>query len=138
MKRKLALYALALIGLIWVVIWGYWSFFKLKLWLSGFGTGIFWVLGLLSGFVYFYLAHKIQGRIAGTPELWKKAGYYGAFGLGLLFVNPLSLSLALWLFTPPGSLNSIGEWFFFGCLLGAALILGMERLFAPKKNVKKP
>lgn len=136
---KLFLYFLALVGLVWFVFEAYWAYFKFKIWASGFGTGVFWIAGLICGFIYFYAAHKIQERIKSQQSQWEKGGSYIAFALGLLLLNPLSLSLALWLFTPPGSLNTAAYWFFIGCFIGSGIVLLLERLFskkAPSKSIQ--
>jgi hypothetical protein len=137
-KFKLFLYCLALIGLVWVGISAYWGFFKLKLWMAGFGTGAFWAVGLITGFIYFHAAFKVQENIKAVPVPAKKIGAYLFFALGLLVLNPVSLSLALWLFTPPGSLNTVGEWFFMGSSLGGVIVSLMERLFRKKAPEMKP
>jgi len=129
---KLILYALALIGLVWLGLQLYWEYFKFRLWLAGFGNGFFWAIGLVVGFIYFYAVHKIHERIKGMPSQAEKAGAYVAFSLGLLIVNPLTLSLAFWMFSPPGSLNTSDQWFFWGCAPGSAIVLILERLFAKK------
>jgi hypothetical protein len=131
---KLVLYALALVGLIWLGLQAYWEFFKFKLWLAGFGTGVFGISGLILGFIYFHSVHKIYEQIKQIPGGISKIGSYIGFSLGLILVNPLPWSLALWLFTPPGGLNSAGEWFFIGCSIGAVIVLSLERLFAKKKS----
>ena len=132
-KLKLVLYLLALVGLIWLGLEGYWEFFKFKIWLAGFGTGAFWISGLILGFIYFHSVHKVYERINEMPSGVKKIGSYTAFSIGLIFANPLPWSLALWLLTPPGSLNTVGEWFFIGCSIAAGIVLLLERLFAKKK-----
>ena len=134
-KFKLFLYLFALMGLIWFGFQAYWEYFKFKLWLAGFGTGAFWAAGMISGFVYFYAAHKIYERIKLIPSKAEKLGAIIVFALALLLVNPLILSLISWLFTPPGSLNTAGLWFFWGCAIGSGIVLLLERLFA-KKNPK--
>lgn len=133
-KFKLVLYALALVGLVWLGLEGYWEFFKFKIWLAGFGTGAFWISGLILGFIYFHSVHKIHERIKELPGGVKKIGSYIAFSLGLILVNPLPWSLAIWFFTPPGDLNTAGEWFFIGCSVAAGIVLLLERLFAKKKS----
>src|SRR6185295_7870276 len=85
---KLVLYAFALIGLVWIGFQLYWEYFKFKIWLAGFGTGAFWIGGLISGFVYFHAAHKIHEQIKEMPQKAKQFGAYILFSLGLLFVNP--------------------------------------------------
>ena len=129
---KLGLYFLALIGLVWLGLQLYWEYFKFKLWLAGFGNGFFWAIGLVVGFIYFYAVHKIHERIKEMPGQAEKIGAYLAFALGLLILNPLTLSLAFWMFSPPGSLNTADQWFFWGCAPGSAIVLMLERLFAKK------
>ncbi len=131
-KFKLILYLLAALGLVWVGIQAYWGLFKLKLWLAGFGTGAFWILGLIGGFIYFHSVHKIYERIKDMPQGIKKGVVYTVFSLGLVVVNPLPLSLLLWIFLPPGSLQTAGHWFFIGCCVAAVIVLTLERLFAKK------
>jgi hypothetical protein len=132
-KGRLILYSLALIGFVWLCIWAYWAFFKLKLWLAGFGTGVFWVVGLIAGFAYFYIAHKLHAEIKTLPSGALKAGAYTSFGLGVLILNPFPMSAAVWLFTPPGALHTASFWFFVGCAMGVGIVLGLERLFSKKK-----
>lgn len=129
---KLILYALALVGLIWLGLQLYWEYFKFRLWLSGFGNGFFWAIGLIAGFIYFYVVHKIYERIKSASNQAQKVGAYVLFCLGLLILNPLILSLALWMFTPPGSVNTSDQWFFWGCAIGSGIVLLLERLFAKK------
>ena len=131
-KFKLILYSLALVGLVWLGLQGYWEFFKFKLWLGGFGNGVFWAAGIVCGFIYFYSAHKIHERIKVMPVKAERYGSYAAFSLGLLTVSPLTVSLALWMFTPPGSLNTADQWFFWGCAIGSGIVLVLERLFTKK------
>ncbi len=134
-KFKLVLYALALVGLVWLGLQAYWEFYKFKLWFAGFGTGVFGISGLILGFIYFHSAHKIYEQIKQMPGGISKIGSYIGFSLGLILLNPLSWSLAFWLFTPPGGLNSAGEWFFIGCSAAAGIVLLLERLFAKKKTI---
>ena len=131
-KFKLFLYLFALMGLVWFGFQVYWEYFKFKLWLGGFGTGAFWAAGMVSGFVYFYAAHKIYERIKVIPSNGEKIGSYLVFALALLVLNPLILSLASWLFTPPSSVNTISLWFFWGCAIGSGIVLLLERLFMKK------
>lgn len=137
-KGKLFLYGFALLGLAWLAVEGYWGYFKLKIWLKGFGTGAFWVTGLIAGFVYFYMAHKIHAEIKAIPKSAKRVGAYGAFGVGLVILNPIAVGLAVWLMSPPGTLQTIGEWFFVGSSIGGGIVLGVERLFAKKKPKPSP
>ncbi len=132
LKFKLILYALALVGLVWVGLQGYWEFFKFKIWLGGFWTGFVGTVGLICGFIYFYSVHKIHERIKIMPEKVERFGSYIAFSLGLLVLNPLTISLALWMFTPPSTLNTANQWFFWGCAIGSGIVLLLERLFAKK------
>jgi hypothetical protein len=132
-KFKLILYVLALVGMIWLGLQAYWEFYKFKLWFAGVGTGAFGISGLILGFIYFHSVHKIYEQIKQKPGGIGKFGYYIGFSLGLILVNPLPWSLALWLFTPPGGLNSAGEWFFIGCSVSAGIVLLLERIFAKKK-----
>ncbi len=134
-KFKLFLYLFALMGLVWFGFQAYWEYFKFKIWLAGFGTGAFWAAGMVAGFAYFYAAHKIYERIKTMPSNAEKIGSVLVFCLALLLVNPLILSLASWIFTPPGSLNTASLWFFGGCAIGSGIVLFLERLFA-KKNIK--
>ncbi len=129
---KLVLYTFALVGLVWLGLQLYWEYFKFKLWLSGFGNGFFWAVGLIAGFIYFYAVHKIHERIKTILVQAKKVGAYILFCLGLIVLNPLTLSLALWMFSPPGSLNTADQWFFWGCAIGSGIVLLLERLFAKK------
>lgn len=131
-KLKLLLYLFALMGLVWFGFQAYWEYFKFKLWLAGFGTGAFWAAGMVAGFVYFYAAHKIYERIKAMPSNAEKIGSYIVFALALLVLNPLILSLASILFTPPGSLNTASLWFFYGCAIGSGIVLFLERLFTKK------
>jgi hypothetical protein len=137
-KFKLGLYLLALVGLGWLGIQAYWGFFKLRIWLAGFGTGAFWILGLIAGFIYFHSAHRIYERIKDMPQGAKKAGAYTGFSLALLVVNPLPWSLALWIFCPPGGLKTVGHWFFIGCAVASLIVLALERMFAKKKPKPEP
>jgi hypothetical protein len=130
---KLILYTLALIGLVWIGFQAYWEYFKFKIWLAGFGTGAFWVAGLISGFVYFHAAHKVHERIKEMGGRPKQLGATLLFSLGLLVLNPLTVSLAAWIFTPPGSVNSVSLTFFWGCAVGSGIVLFLERLFSKKK-----
>ena len=131
-KFKLAMYALALTGLVWLGIQAYWGFFKLRIWLSGFGTGAFWILGLIGGFIYFHSVHRIHERIKEMPQGIKKVSAYTGFSLGLVVANPLPLSLALWIFFPPGDLKTFGRWFFIGCSVASGIVLLLERIFRKK------
>lgn len=136
-KFKLFLYVLALVGLGWLGVQAYWGFFKLQIWMAGFGTGAFWVIGLIVGFVYFYAVHRIHERIKEMPQGIKKIGAYTGFSLGLVAFNPLPWSLMLWVFFPPGDLKSFGRWFFIGCSVASAIVIGLERLFRRKKPPKQ-
>jgi hypothetical protein len=131
-KFKLALYLLAALGLVWLGIQAYWGFFKFKLWVAGFGTGAFWVIGLISGFIYFYMAHKFHLELKGLPQGIKKIIFYSGFIVGLLVINPIPISLVLWVFTPPGGIHTMAYWFFIGCAIGSGIVLVLERLFAKK------
>ena len=137
-KFKLALYLLALLGLGWLGIQVYWGFFQFKIWLAGFGTGAFWVLGLIGGFTYFHAVHRIHERIREIPQSAKKMGALAAFWLGVVAVNPLPWSLVLWIACPPGSLKNIGHWFFYGCTLAGAIVVVLERLFGKKTPKVEP
>ncbi|GEM_PF-2086285 len=137
-KLKLTFYLLALVGLGWLAIQAYWGFFKLKIWMGGFGTGAFWVIGLIAGFIYFYAVHRIHERIREMPQGAAKIGSYAGFILGLLVANPLPWSLALWLFFPPGALKTMGQWFFIGCSVATTIVVSLERLFAKKKPQPEP
>jgi hypothetical protein len=127
------LYSLALVGLIWLGLQSYWEFYKFKLWFAGVGTGVFGISGLMLWFIYIQSVHKIHEQIKLKPGGIGKIGSYIGFSLGLILVNPLSWSLALWLFTPPGGLHLAGEWFFAGCAAAAVIVLLLERIFT-KKN----
>ena len=131
-KLKLIWYGLLLLGLMGLCVEGYWAYFKLKIWMSGFGVGTFWAFGLIGGFVYFYAAHKFHNELKILPSGLKKFGLFSGFILGLLVLDPIPLSLALWLLTPPGSVNSAALWFLVGSFLGAVIVLGLERLFLKK------
>jgi hypothetical protein len=131
-KLKLIWYGFLLLGLMGLCVEGYWAYFKLKIWMSGFGVGMFWAFGLIGGFIYFFAAHKFQTELKALPSGLKKFGLYTGFVLGLLVLDPIPLSLAVWLLTPPGSLNSAALWFFVGSLLGGGIVLGLERLFHKK------
>lgn len=137
-KFKLFLYLLALVGLGWLGIQAYWGFFKLRIWMAGFGTGAFWVIGLIAGFIYFYAVHRIHERIKEMPQGIAKIGSYAGFALGLVATNPLPWSLALWIFFPPGPLKTMGHWFFIGCSVATVIVVGLERLFAKKKPKVEP
>lgn len=136
-KFKLTLYLLALVGLGWLGIQAYWGFFKLRIWLAGFGTGAFWILGLIAGFIYFHSVHRIHERIKEIPQGTKRVGAMAGFSLGLVVTNPLPWSLALWIFCPPGGLKTVGHWFFIGCSVATGIVLALERLFG-KKKAKAP
>ncbi len=131
-KFKLILYLLATLGLVWLGIQAYWGFFKFKLWVGGFGTGAFWVTGLMSGFIYFYMVHKLHVELKAQPQGIKKISLYSLFILGLLAINPIPISLVLWVFTPPGGVHTMAYWFFLGCAIGSGIVLLLERLFAKK------
>lgn len=112
---------------------GYRGYLRVEAWLSGFGTGAFWILGLIAGFVYYYAAHRIYERIREKPGGSGKAASYLFFCLALLVVNPIPLSLALWLYASSEKWAVTGHWFFIGCAVGAGIVLVLERLFARKK-----
>lgn len=131
-KLKLIWYGFLLLGLMGLCVEGYWAYFKLKIWMSGFGVGIFWAFGLVGGFIYFYAAHKFHTELKALPQGLKKFGLYTAFILGLLVLDPIPLSMVLWLLTPPGSVGTAALWFFVGSSLGAGVVLGLERLFQKK------
>jgi hypothetical protein len=131
-KFKLVLYLLAGLGLVWLGIQAYWGLFKLKIWLAGFGTGAFWIMGLIGGFIYFHSVHRIHERIKDMPQGINKAVAYTIFSLGLVVVNPIPLSLIVWIFLPPGDLKTAGHWFFIGCSLAGGIVILLERLFAKK------
>lgn len=137
-KFKLALYLLALLGLGWLGIQAYWGFFKLKIWLAGFGTGAFWVLGLIAGFTYFHAVHRIHERINEIPQSAKRIGALAVYWLSVVVVNPLPWSLVLWVFCPPGTLKNIGHWFFIGCTVSGTLVVVLERLFGKKPPKVEP
>lgn len=132
-KFKLIMYALALVGLGWLGIQAYWGFFRMRIWLAGFGTGAFWILGLITGFIYFYAAHRIYERIRDIPRGAKKAGAYTVFSFALIAANPLPWSLLLWIFFPPGDVKTVGHWFFIGCSVATVIVVLLERMFAKKK-----
>ncbi|HVM32189.1 MAG TPA: hypothetical protein VMU88_03580 [bacterium] len=131
-KFRLLLDLLGLAALVWAAVEAYWFYFKLKIWVAGFSTGVFWVAGLLAGFIYFYSAHKLQERLEREPRAAQKFAFLALFALGLISLNPLTIGLALWLLTPPGGLHTVAFWFFFGCAAGSALVLLIERLFASR------
>jgi hypothetical protein len=130
-KWKLLRDLILLAALVWAGFRA-WAYFKFKVWMGGFGIGAFWVAGLLTGFVYFYSAYKWEERIKSQSGSWKKAGSFVLFGSGLLFVNPITVSLALWAFTPPGNLHLFSFWFFFGSALAGGIVIVLERLFTKK------
>ena len=130
---KALLDLLVMAALVWAGIQAYWAYFKLKIWAAGFGTGVFWVVGLICGFIFLYVAHKFQQRVAAIAETGGKLAATAGLILALLILNPLTLSLALWLLTPAGGLHTVAFWFFFGCAVGSAIVLLIEWLFTPKK-----
>jgi hypothetical protein len=134
-KWKLFIYLLALIGLVWVGIWAFHSFNEFKVWLAGVETKLltFGALGLILGFVYLFAAYKIHERIKALPEASKKLGAYSWFIPILLFLNPIPLSLAAWLFTAPGEIHTSALLLFIGCSTGGLIVIALERLFS-KKN----
>jgi hypothetical protein len=134
-KLKLIWYGILLVGLMGACLEGYWAYFKLKIWMSGFGVGIFWAFGLIGGFIYFYVVHKFHVELKALSQGFKKAVLYAVFVLGLLILDPIPLSMALWLFTPPGSINTAALWFFVGSSFGGGIVLLLERLFAKKSKV---
>ena len=97
-----------------------------------FPESIVWAFGLIGGFVYFYVVHKFHAELKALPQGLRKAGLYAVFALGLLALDPIPLSMALWLLTPPGSVNSAALWFFVGSAIGGGIVLLLERLFAKK------
>jgi hypothetical protein len=135
-KWKLLLYLLALIGLVWVGIWAYHSVNDFKAWLAGVETKLltFGALGLIFGFIYLEAAYKIHARIKAVPEASKKLGAYSWFIPVLLFLNPIPLSLALWLFTLPGEIHTAALLFFLGCSTGGLIVIVIERLFSSKSK----
>ena len=132
---RILLDLLVMAALVWAGIQAYWAYFKFKIWAAGFGTGVFWVIGVVCGFIFFYAAHKVQQRVQAIPETGEKIGRRPPADLilALLILNPLTLSLAVWLLTPAGGLHTVAFWFFFGCAAGSAIVLLMERFFTPKK-----
>jgi hypothetical protein len=133
-KLKLIWYGLLLVGLMGACLEGYWAYFKLKIWMSGYWEGAFGAFGLIGGFVYFYVVHKFYIELKALPGGFKKAGFYLAFILGLLALDPIPLSMALWLLTPPGSVNRAALWFFVGSAIGGGIVLLLERLFTKKTS----
>jgi hypothetical protein len=131
-KLKLLRDLLVLVALGWLGFQAYWGYFKLKIWMAGFGTGAFWTAGLIGGFIYFYAVHRIYERIKVWPQGVKKAMAYSVFCLGLLLLNPVPISLVLWIFVPPGSLSTIGHWFFIGSAVAGVIVLLLERIFSRK------
>lgn len=129
---KLIWYGFILLGLVGLCLEAYWSYFKLKIWIAGFGVGFFLAFGLIGGFVYFYVVHKFHIELKVLPQGMKKFGLYAGFILGLLVLDPLPLSLALWLFSPLGTLHTDSMWFFTGTAVAAVIVLGLERLFKKK------
>src|SRR5580658_2435016 len=99
-KLKLIWYGILLVGLMGACLEGYWAYFKLKIWMSGYWEGAFGAFGLIGGFVYFYVVHKFHVELKALPQGFKKAGLYVVFILGLLVLDPIPLSMALWLVTP--------------------------------------
>ncbi len=137
-KFKLSMYLLALVGLGWLGVQAYWGFFKLRIWIAGFGSGAFWVIGLIAGFIYFYAVHRILERIKEMPQGVKKMGSYVGFSVGLVVTNPWPWSLALAIFFPPGDPKTFARSFFIGCSVATAIVIGLERLFAKKKPKQTP
>jgi hypothetical protein len=143
-RTRLFIYLLAAVGLVWLAIQAYWGLFQFEIWLKGFGNGAFWIIGLISGFVYFYMVHKFHERIKLLPPGVKKVSLYVVFAVGVLAVNPIPISLILWLATPTiGSIHTIAYWFFLGCAVGSGIVIVLERLFAkkapkPKKDPMGP
>lgn len=137
-KFKLFLYLLALVGLGWLGIQAYWGFFKLRIWIEGFGSGAFWVIGLIAGFIYFYAVHRIHERVKEMSQGIRKIGAYTAFSIALVVTNPLPWSLALAIFFPPGDPKSFARSFFIGCSVATGIIVLLERLFAKKKPKTAP
>jgi hypothetical protein len=137
-KLKLVRDLLVVLALVWLGFEAYWGYFKLKIWLSGFGTGAFWTAGLVCGFVYFYSVHKIHANIKTLPPGFKKTISTIGFALGLLILNPVPVSLALWLLVPPGSISTIGHWFFIGSAIAGGLVILLERLFEKKAEKGNP
>lgn len=137
-KFKLFLYLLALIGLGWLGIQAYWGFFKLRIWIAGFGAGAFWVMGMMAGFIYFYAAHRIYERIKEMSQGIKKIASYVGFGIALVITNPLPWSLLWWIFFPPGVTKNFGRSFFIGCSVATAIVVSLERMFAKKKPKPEP
>ncbi len=131
---KIFIYLLALAGMGLAGIWGYRGFLRVKAWLGGFGTGAYWIAGLITGFIYYDAAHRIYERIKEKPAGGGKAASYLFFCLALLTANPLSLSLALWLYAASDPLATAAHWFFIGCAVAAGIVLVLERLFAKKKS----
>jgi hypothetical protein len=129
---RFVLYLLALAGLGLAGIGGYRGYLRVKAWLAGFGTGAYWILGLIAGFVYYDAAHRIHERIRERPEGGGRTAGYVLFSLVLLTLNPLSLSLALWLYSPSDAWALAGRWFFIGCSVGTGIVILLERLFAGK------
>lgn len=137
-KFKLFLYLLAIVGLGWLGVQAYWGFFRMRIWLAGFGTGAFWIIGLITGFVYFYAVHRINERLKEMPNRASRVGAYAGFAVALVVTNPLPWSLALWLLFPPGDIKTIGHWFFIGCSVAAGIVILLERMFAKKKSKPEP
>jgi hypothetical protein len=135
-KWKLFIYLLALIGLVWVGIWAYHSFNEFKTWLAAVEAKLltYGALGLIFGFVYLSAAYKIHERIKVLPEASKKLGAYSWFIPILLFLNPIPLSLAAWLFTLPGDIHTSALLFFIGCSIGGLIVIALERLFSKKDS----
>ena len=131
-KLKLVRDLLVVAALVWLGFQAYWAYFKFKIWVAGFGTGLFWGAGLAGGFIYFHSVHKIYERIKEMASGSKKAVFYVLFALGLLVVNPIPVSLALWLLTPPGTVHDDDLSFLIGCAISCAIVLLLERLFAKK------
>jgi hypothetical protein len=121
-----------------VAVEAYWGYFKLKHWLKGFGVGAFFVGGLVVGFLYLYMAYKFFREIQARPDGAKKVGAYGAFGLGLVALNPALLGSIVWLFTPQGTFHTASFWGVLGSLLGAGMVYGVERLFSKKSGPTLP
>jgi len=135
---KFILYSLAALGLVWVAVEAYWGYFRLKHWLKGFGVGVFFVGGLVAGFLYLYMVYKLFREIQTRPDGAKKVGAYAAFGLGLVALNPALLGSIVWLLTPQGTFHTASFWGVLGSLLGAGMVYGVERLFIKKKPKPTP
>jgi hypothetical protein len=124
---------LVVVALVWLGFEAYWGYFKLRIWMAGADAGAFWAIGMVCGFLYFYVVHKIYERLKDMPNSLKKWMAYLGFSLVLIFINPVPLSFAVWIFIPPGGFKTAGHWFFVGSAIAGGIVILLERMFAKKK-----